>query len=64
MRIQETDSIEQFAKVQRTPSRQLLGCCIALSADDLAFVDSTTEMLEIQKKQIDGGLILEIRCGR
>ena len=48
-------------RVQRTPAGGLLGACIALGADDIAFVDSTTEMLEIHKKQIDGGLILEIR---
>jgi len=39
----------------------LLGAAIALSADDIAFVDSSVETLEIHKKQIDDGLILEIR---
>jgi hypothetical protein len=57
----ETDLSKTFARVQRTPAGARLPACVVVSADDLAFVDSTTEMLEIQKKQIDGGLILEIR---
>ena len=57
----KTDSLKTFARVQRTPAGRRLGACVALSADDIAFVDSETEMLEIRKKQIDGGLILEIR---
>ena len=55
------DFTKKFARIQRTPNGTLLSACIALGADDLVFVDSTTEILEIYKKQIDGGLILEIR---
>lgn len=55
------ESTSTFCHVQRASSRMRLGACIALSSDDLAFVDSSIETLEIRKKQIDGGLILEIR---
>ena len=48
-------------RVQRTPTGRLLGACIALSAEDIAFVDSSIETLEIHKKRINDGLILEIR---
>jgi len=50
-----------YARVQRAGNGMLLGAAIALSADDIAFVDSSVETLEIHKKQIDDGLILEIR---
>lgn len=48
-------------KVQHTLTGRLLGACIALSAEDIGFVDSTTQILEVRKKQIYDGLILEIR---
>lgn len=49
------------AKVQRTPNGMLLGACIALSADDIAFCDSSTKRLELQKKHVEDGIIIEIR---
>ena len=49
------------AKVQRTPNGMLLGACIALSADDIAFVDSTVEFLEVHRKHSGDGVVLEIR---
>lgn len=48
-------------KVQHALAGRLLGACIMLSAEDIGFVDSTTQTLEVRKKQIDDGLILEIR---
>lgn len=49
------------AKVQRTPNGMLLGACIALSAKDIAFVDSTVEFLEIHRKHSEDGIVLEIK---
>lgn len=47
--------------VQRKPNRHLLGACLALSAEDLSFVDSGTERLAVKKTKTEGGLIVEIR---
>ena len=55
------ESTSTFARVQRADTEVLLGACVMLSADDLAFVDSSIDTLKIQKKRIDDGLILEIR---
>jgi len=49
------------AKVQRTKTGMLLGACIALSADDIAFVDSETEEIEIVKRRVKDGLIIEVK---
>ena len=55
------ESTSTFARVQRARNGMRLGACVMISADDLAFIDSSIERLEIQKKRIDDGLILEIR---
>ncbi len=47
--------------VQRTKTGMLLGACIALSADDLTFVDSETEEIEIVTRQVKDGLIIEVK---
>lgn len=49
------------AKVQRAQNGMITGACIALSADDIAFVDSTVEMLEIHRKHSEDGIVLEIK---
>jgi len=59
--ISSIESTSTLAHVQRARNGMRLGAGIALSADDIAFVDSGCDTLEIHKKQIDGGLILEIR---
>lgn len=50
------------AKVQRTPAGAVLGACLMIGADDLTFVDSTTEWLTIETKPSGDGLILTIRA--
>ena len=55
-----TDHTKTFrAKVQRAGAG--LYACIAIGAGDLSFVDSDTEWLTVEKKPIEGGLIMEIR---
>lgn len=47
-------------RAQRTPARAMLGACVALSADDLSFVDSDTDWLKIRKTKREKGLLIEI----
>lgn len=55
------DSTKRFrAKVQRSQAGKVLGACVALSGEDLRFVDSGTEWLTIEKRHHTGGLIIEI----
>ncbi len=55
-----SDSTKTFrAKLQHAGAG--LYACIAIGDGDLSFVDSDTEWLTIEKKPIEGGLIMEIR---
>ena len=47
-------------KAQRTAQGQLLGACLALSAEDLAGVDSGGEWFTIEKRQTTNGFVVEI----
>jgi hypothetical protein len=49
------------AKVQRAQNGMITGACIKLSADDIVFVDSTVEFLEIHRKHSGDGIVLVIR---
>lgn len=48
------------AKVQRKPTGELLGACLMVSANDLAFLPAGTEWVTIQKKKTENGLIIEL----
>ncbi|MCK4500134.1 hypothetical protein KAU11_06515 [Candidatus Babeliales bacterium] len=48
------------AKIQRKQNRELLGCCLMISAEDLSFVNSVTEWIRIKKTKTDNGLIIEL----
>ena len=58
----ETSSMlcETHIKVQRTLDEVLNGACIALSPDDLSFVDYETKWLAVEKKKIAKGLTVLI----
>lgn len=50
-------------RMQRMPGRRRLGACIALSAEDLSFVDDEAEWLTVEKKPTENGLIIRIGEG-
>lgn len=52
---------ETRIKAQRTSSGLFVGACLALSPDDLSFVDSGTEWLTVEKEKTKNGLVMIIR---
>ena len=61
--VERTPMSKQRIKAQRTPGGQLLGACIAVSADDLSFIGPGVGWLTTKKKRIRNGLVITVMTG-
>ena len=59
-----TDNTKRFARIQRTPEGQLLGCAVMIPAEIIdRYVDNSTERLNFDLIAAPEGILIKIWGG-